>query len=84
MIAPPLLCYSKSVMLSEDEHARRMSNIVQELRRGWSVVPPIRCVWPDVHFGMFALRLVEDSIRGQNSYVDYLVGIHAKIQEKLK
>lgn len=73
-----------SVMFSEDEHARRMSNIVQELRRGWSTVPPIRCVWPDVHFGMFALRLVEDSIRGQYSYVDYLVGIHAKIQEKLK
>lgn len=61
-----------------------MSNIAQELRRGWSVVPPIKCVWPDVQFGTFALRLVEDSIRGQQSYVDYLVGIHAKIQEKLR
>ena len=46
----------------------------------------IRYVWGDdttsVNFEKFATRLIEDSIKGEMSYVDFLCKVHSKIQAK--
>ena len=46
----------------------------------------IRLVWGDdttsINFEKFATRLIEDSIKGEMSYVDFLCKVHSKIQSK--
>lgn len=66
---------------------RRISNIISGLRRDRTNIPDLKILWADAPHNAFlhrfSLRLVEDSIYGNMSYVDYLVKTHAKIQARL-
>lgn len=55
---------------------RARSPLKQELRVVWADEPP------NATSLRFGVRLVEDSIYGVLSYVDYLCKLHSKIQTK--
>lgn len=66
-----------------------MAVVIEKLRCGLGYGPKeLRVIWgDDTSFrpkdrAKFALRLVEDSVYGVNSYVDFLCKLHAKIQAK--
>jgi len=66
-----------------------MAVVIERLRRGAGYsCKQLRVVWGDSSQlcpkdrARFALRLVEDSVYGVNSYVDFLCKLHAKIQAK--
>lgn len=65
----------------------RISNIISALQKDRVNVPRLKILWADAPHSAFlhrfSLRLVEDSLYGNMSYVDYLVKTHAKIQAKL-
>ena len=66
--------------------ARRMAATVDALRAASSIKQELRVVWGDepqtAHSQRFGMRLVEDSIYGVMSYVDFLCKLHSKIQAK--
>lgn len=70
------------------EHVVRMMAILNELRLESTRMPVMRVIWGDRpsdngEASRFSLRLVEDSIYGVLSYVDFLCKMHTMIQAKL-
>ena len=84
---PLMELYFRSDSLTDYSIAVRVSNIFSALKRGRRNVPDLKVLWADcpeeLFLHRFSLRLVEDSIFGNMSYIDYLVKTHAKIQQKL-
>jgi hypothetical protein len=66
--------------------ARRMAGLVDALRAASAVKQELKVVWADESqtpdSARFGLRLVEDSVYGVMSYVDFLCKLHSKIQQK--
>lgn len=67
--------------------ADRMKAIVDSVREHSQRKQEMKVIWSgelrDASSNQFNLRLVEDSIYGAMSYVDYLCKLHGKIQRKL-
>ncbi len=84
--------YPESVQFRYSKVATLMVNVINRLRSGrgpgMAGGKQIKIIWADNMEDMvgdrarFSLRLVEDSIHGVNSYVDFLCKLHSKIQNK--
>jgi len=72
--------------IDTDEHVNRINKIIEHIRDNSHTKPELRIVWggeiATFNSQRFSLRLVEDSIYGNLSYVDYLCKVHSKILSK--
>ena len=69
-----------------------ITSLIEKLRRSGSgpcsgdrAHKQVRILYPnttDSDRNRFALRLIEDSVYGVNSYIDFLCKLHSKIQSK--
>lgn len=81
-LRPKTITFNKEYSVA----AKQMFNAVELLRFHNPYKHELRVVWGDdissLCFEKFATRLVEDSIKGEMSYVDFLCKVHSKIQAK--